>query len=443
MEVEELLNKLGQKKLFQEYKTYSLLEKEELQNQLLSFDHKDMESQRQSFFQKIQKEHEVKPLLKSDHFSEGYRDQGIDSLERAEVAVVVLAGGMASRLNHTHSKGMFKISMVKQKSLFQLLCEKTLAAQKKYGKIFYLSIMTSNNNHEETVEYFRDNKYFGLDKKQVDFFIQRSLPFLDDNGDFVMEKRGKIAAGPDGNGCVFNNLKNSSILKKYEKNNIKYMSIIPIDNPLADPFDEVFLGYHKSKRSAVSLIAIEKDDDKLSMGVIAKDEKDNIKVIEYMHLSATEKRNYLYLNTGIFLVTLDFIKNNNFIFPIHNVRKTIKKYVDKREGKENIWKGEKFIFDILDYCSAEDAFCSNSICSNVICFSKNRCYAPLKNGDPSSLEYVQRAIYEKDKLVFSEITGKKPEDRSFELAADFHYPTKRIFEKWRGSSLPKSSYVEP
>ena len=145
------------------------------------------------------------------------------------------------------------------------------------------------------------------------------------------------------------------------------------------------------------------------------------------------------------------------MLPFHFVKKTVKIFVDNETTERELWKGEKFIFDILDYCKAgvdlplkinlnsansksfEDKFSG----MNVICFEKSRCYSPLKNfSGRDSIEDVQEALYQKDRRVFSEITGKDPSNKMFELSLDFHYPSDETIKKWRGCDLPQSSYVE-
>ena len=109
-----------------------------------------------------------------------------------------------------------------------------------------------------------------------------------------------------------------------------------------------------------------------------------------------------------------------------------------------VWKSEKYIFDILDYCSAEKRNSNNNYRASVISFSKNDCYAPLKNFEGKySVSYVQEALYQKDRKILYNITGKEQPSIFFELAIDFHYPTDDIKSKWKGRVISKSSYVEP
>jgi UDP-N-acetylglucosamine/UDP-N-acetylgalactosamine diphosphorylase len=71
------------------------------------------------------------------------------------VGCILIAGGQGSRLRFNGPKGMYPISPIKNKSLFQLFAEKTLAAGLQVGKMLRLAIMTSPYNHEETMRYFQ------------------------------------------------------------------------------------------------------------------------------------------------------------------------------------------------------------------------------------------------------------------------------------------------
>jgi UDP-N-acetylglucosamine/UDP-N-acetylgalactosamine diphosphorylase len=129
-----------------------------------------------------------------------YRDSGLELLRQGKVGCLVVAGGQGTRLGHDGPKGEVARLCHPPKSLFQLLAEKTLAASKQAGRPLSLAIMTSPLNHKQTVTFFRQHDYFGLNAAQIDFFQQEMLPLLDQKGDLFLEERGKIAEGPDGNG---------------------------------------------------------------------------------------------------------------------------------------------------------------------------------------------------------------------------------------------------
>ncbi|KPK32636.1 MAG: hypothetical protein AMS24_03705 [Chlamydiae bacterium SM23_39] len=317
-----------------------------------TFNKKKLEKQLLSFHKKENKIFQITPLDNCQNYSKEYEKKGTESIKKGEVAFIILSGGMGSRLGVKYPKGFFKIN---KKTLFEHIFDKIKKEEEKYKKKLFVSLMTSTKNNEEIIQFFNKKNFFGLKKDQIDFFMQEDLPFLDENGQWVFENK-KILYGPDGNGSFFEVFKKSYLLKKYKNKNIKYLIISFIDNPIFNPFDNILIGFHRSHQKDLSIISIKREKEK-NMGALIH-ENGRIKILEYFNIEDIKK--YKYLNTGIFCINLDFIEKNNFDIPYNHVRKTLK------NGK-NIYKTEKFIFDILNYAS-----------SSTICYPKDLCFCPLK-----------------------------------------------------------------
>jgi UDP-N-acetylglucosamine/UDP-N-acetylgalactosamine diphosphorylase len=97
--------------------------------------------------------------------------------------------------------------------------------------------MTSSSNHTIIEDYLVQNRYFGLKKNQIHLFKQDNAPFVDDQGNWIIDGSGNIASGPDGNGHALRKLMKSGIGAEWKKQGIESLIVLPIDNPLADPFD--------------------------------------------------------------------------------------------------------------------------------------------------------------------------------------------------------------
>ena len=91
---------------------------------------------------------------------------GLEKIKKGRVTCVILAGGMGSRLGYNHPKGMYNIGLPSQKSIFQILAERFLKAQMLAHETDKLTascqkckliIMTSKDNHHETVKFFKDH----------------------------------------------------------------------------------------------------------------------------------------------------------------------------------------------------------------------------------------------------------------------------------------------
>src|SRR5687767_9769963 len=71
---------------------------------------------------------------------------GIQLLQEGAVGTLLIAGGQGTRLKLNGPKGMFPVTVIRKKTLFQLFAEKTVAASKQAGKLLPLAIMTSPIN---------------------------------------------------------------------------------------------------------------------------------------------------------------------------------------------------------------------------------------------------------------------------------------------------------
>lgn len=321
-----------------------------------------------------------------------------------KVGCIVLAGGDGSRLGWKGPKGTFPLSLIKQKTLFQILAEKIEAASLAFGCKLPIAIMTSPLNRFATQQALPD--YFEI-------FEQEMSPLLDLKGNLLEEKR------PNGNGDVLKLFYQSGIYTKWKARGIKYIQVIFIDNPLAEPYDPNQIGIHYKTGSEVSIKAIEKSDPNEKVGVIGNVEG-KLQVVEY---SQNPPKSWKIANTGLFCFSMDFIeKSKNLILPTYRVKKTI--------NNTPVYKTESFLFDILFHVSKAE----------VILYERGKTFAPLK--EPSDVEFVQKALLDRDRNIFQQLTGHFPENIVFELSASFHYPTKKIIEKWKNRPHPGSAYLE-
>lgn len=384
------------------------------QLQLLTGIHRLSAEELQSFWEQIQKYgpflakrqkelivHFEKPSF-SEHFpcrnfeksgnSQDYL-KGEALIRDGKVGCLILAGGQGTRLGIDGPKGMIPVTPLTGKSLFQLFCERTKAVSSKSGKDLPLCLMTSTLNHAQTIGFFEKHGYFGLDPSQLSFFVQGMLPFLDDRGQWLLEKPGKIAEGPDGNGHALHLFFETGIWEKWSKAGIEYLNVIFVDNALADPFDPEFVGFTARTGAEAALKAVERSSLNEKMGVLAE-KNGKLKVIEYSEIPS-ENSAFTLCSTGMFCISMRFIQHlcqdAKAEFPLHLARKTAKVLLSTANGSiqesVNIWKCERFIFDLLDFVKSSAVF----VCP------REKVYAPLKNatGD-KSLETVKKALLQQD-----------------------------------------------
>ena len=358
---------------------------------------------------------------------------GEEALAQGKCACVILAGGQGSRFGCVGPKGCIPISPVKNKTLFALLAEKIRAASKQFGRPLRAAIMTSPLNHEETKNYFIKNKFFGLQKDQVTFFSQELWPVLDFSGNLFLEDSENIACGPNGNATVWRLLIKENIIGRWSSNDgVEYINVVPVDNPLALPFDSELLGFQIRNQSDLVIKASYKRADQNNVGVVVK-RNGKIGVVEYSEMSQSSASQVI-ANLGLYSFSLPFVIENAFYdVPLHKAKKVAKKegFIPK---EPNCWKFEEFIFDIFP----------NAKSYNVLLYNQDSIFAPLKNLSGSdSIDSVKRALLRHDREVYSNVTGVRTSgDAYFELASDFYYPTKDLLTRWRGVKLPDREYIE-
>ncbi|MGE3954097.1 MAG: UTP--glucose-1-phosphate uridylyltransferase [Parachlamydiales bacterium] len=272
------------------------------------------------------------------------RQLGQTLLAEGKMGCIVLAGGEGSRLGAGRPKGT--IAVAGDKSLFELIAQRTRGP---------LAIMTSPGNHEATVHFFEEHSYFGL--KEVSFFQQRELPLLTPAGaPFIRE--GRIAMGPNGNGEVMRQFCGCGLWESWERQGVEYLSIVPIDNPLADPFDPELLGFSHRMGNDLTLKSIFAEESRHSVGILAK-EGERLSVIEYSELAGEVPKGAL-ANLSLYCVSMAHAKGvSTKELPLHMV-------------KRGHWKFETFIFDLWDH-------------GEVLVYPKATCFAPLKTAEDLQL----------------------------------------------------------
>ncbi|MFA6501196.1 MAG: UTP--glucose-1-phosphate uridylyltransferase [Parachlamydiales bacterium] len=376
-DIKDVLRKNNQKKLADELEKLSFNQKRELIKDIFCLDQIVLKKQKIFFSKKGEAglnktsfEKDSIPYEKENRADIKDLKNGKKVLASSEAACIIMAAGQGSRLGFLGPKGLFEIN---KKSLFEHHFEKIIKKQNELNTKLYVSIMTSHLNHDLIYSFLDEKKYFGLEKDQIDFFIQKKAPFLDEKGNWIIDESGSLLQAPDGNGSIFKSFSEADILKKYLNKKIKYISIIPIDNPLCDPFDEKLIGFHKKTKSDVTIKCIERKDQNEKKGAIVS-RSGKIKIIEYIYLDPNLK--YKFSNTGIYLLNLSFIdkiKNNNLNY----------QFVLKRiENDKDIfaYKSESFIFDSFEF--------SDKI--NILVDEKQKFYAPLK--EKSDISYIENLL---------------------------------------------------
>ena len=327
------------------------------------------------------------------------RALGEAALRRGEVAALLVAGGQGSRLGFDKPKGMFPIGPVSNATLFQFHAERVLALSRRFGKAIPLLVMTSPATHADTEDFFREKSYFGLEKSDVSFFQQGTMPALDlATGKLLLEAPGKLFLSPNGHGGTITALAETGLLPEIAARGVKHVFYFQVDNPLVKICDPGFLGRHIATHSEASSKVVFKEKPEEKVGVLAViDGKCGI--LEYSDLpidmaSEREPDGTLRFRAGspaIHIFSVPFLKRvtaRDSGLSFHLAKKKVE-YFDPASGRtvkpdtENALKFEKFVFDALPM--AERWL--------TVATARAEEFAPLKNATGAdSVEEVKRAI---------------------------------------------------
>ncbi len=185
-EIKKKLEKYGQEHLLMFYDKMNLEEQKQLLNKIENIDFELMENLYKNANQVPDLKKEIiepveyveKAKLTSAE-KNMFEQKGIEAIRKGKYAVVTMAGGQGTRLGHKGPKGTYDLGLDSQKSIFELLCEGIKKAMFKYETIIPWYIMTSEENNNQTIQFFEEHNYFGYPKEAVHFFKQGQLPMLD------------------------------------------------------------------------------------------------------------------------------------------------------------------------------------------------------------------------------------------------------------------------
>jgi UDP-N-acetylglucosamine/UDP-N-acetylgalactosamine diphosphorylase len=244
-----------------------------------------------------------------------------------------------------------------------------------------LYIMTSEKNHKDTTEFFKEKSYFGYAPEYVHFFIQDMAPSVDFNGKILMESKSKISISPNGNGGWFSSLVRAGLLDKIKANGVEWINVFAVDNVLQRIADPGFIGavIKSGLQSGGKVVSKASPDEKV--GVLCL-EDGMPSIVEYYEMTE-EMRTLLDENGELaykYGVILNYLFNVEKLeeicdrkMPVHVVDKKIPFMNEKGElVKPTEPNGHKFETLVLDMVHMQDS----CLAYEVI---REKEFAPVKN----------------------------------------------------------------
>ncbi|TFK19969.1 UDP-N-acetylglucosamine diphosphorylase [Coprinopsis marcescibilis] len=399
--------------------------------------------------------------------AEEWKKIGLQAIARNEVGVLLMAGGQGTRLGSSAPKGCYDIGLPSHKSLFQYQAERLArlqeVASQEAGKptgsvVIPWYIMTSGPTRPETEQFFKKNKYFGLDPKNVIFFEQGTLPCLTMEGKVILETPSRVAVAPDGNGGLYAATRSplspqdpsKTVLSDLADRNILYVHAYCVDNCLVRVADPVFLGYSIGKGAECAAKVVPKTQPTESVGVVAC-RGSKFSVVEYSEISKeqAERRDpetgELTFRAGNianhFYTTafLDRVQQFEDDLAFHIARKKIP-HTDLETGefikpsKPNGMKLELFVFDVFPFT---ERFA-------VLEVDRSEEFSPLKNApgtgsdDPES---SRRDLLAQHKRFLESAGAKVATGVEIEISPLVSYSGEGL-DSIKGKTFSKSGIVE-
>ncbi len=313
--------------------------------------------------------------------SESYEKTGLEALRAGKVAAVLLAGGQGTRLGFDKPKGMFNIGVSRELYIFECLISNLMDVVKQTGTWIPLYIMTSEKNHDDTVEFFEKMGYFGYNSEFVRFFIQDMAPSVDFNGKIYMEDKGRISMSPNGNGGWFSSLLRAGLMEDIKEKGVEWLNVFAVDNVLQRIADPLFIGAVIESGMQSGSKVVSKADPDERVGVLCL-EDGMPSIVEYYEMT-DEMRTLRDENGDLsyrFGVILNYLFNVEKLLeisgkklPVHIVDKKIPYMNENGEmispEKPN---GHKFETLVLDMVHMQDSCLAYEVV-------RNREFAPVKN----------------------------------------------------------------
>jgi UTP--glucose-1-phosphate uridylyltransferase len=194
--------------------------------------------------------HEIAPLPASGPERERLEELGRVALQEGRVALVVLAGGMATRMG-----GVVKalVEALPGKTFLDLRLREIDALQRTYGTAPPLWLMTSHS----TDEPIRDALGAHLDGERVGAFSQFLSLRLTPEGGLYLDAQGRPSEHAPGHGDLPEALKKSGLLTRFVERGGRVVMVTNLDN-VGGTLDPAIIGWHINHGQPITSEVVEK-----------------------------------------------------------------------------------------------------------------------------------------------------------------------------------------
>ena len=399
-EIKRTLKKYGQEHLLNFYETLDERKQDQLLEQIENIDFELISS----LYNKTKDgnkndDADIEPIDYIDKYKlngdyKYYEEIGEKAIRAGKLAVVTMAGGQGTRLGHDGPKGTYDIGLESHKSLFELLCDYIKEQANKYNVQIPWFIMTSKENNQATVDFFKQNKFFGYEKN-IFFFVQGQLPMIDTEGKILIGEDYLIKEAADGHGGVYESLVKSKMVEKMKQLGIEWVFIGGVDNCLVKMVDPVLMGIAIDKGVTAAGKSVVKANPHEKVGAFCR-KNGKPSVVEYSEITdemaeATDENGELLYGESHILCNLFSIsaieRMGSNPLPYHSAFKKAT-YIDKEGNKivptsPNAYKFEAFLFDAFG--EVDDMA--------ILRVKREEEFAPVKNAEGVDSPETARKLY--------------------------------------------------
>ena len=222
------------------------------------------------------------------------------------------------------SKGTYNIGESKDLYIFECLVQNLMDVVNQTETWIPLAIMTSDINYEDTVDFFKDNKYFGYNADYIYFFVQEMAPATDYEGKIYLQEKGYPAMSPNGNGGWFTSFVNAGLLNEFSKLGVEWMNVFAVDNVLQRIADPCFVGATVLSGCVSSAKVVSKATPEEKVGLLCL-EDGRPSIVEYYEMTdemmySKDENGELLYNYGVIL---------NYLFRVDELERIMQQQIGR------------------------------------------------------------------------------------------------------------------
>lgn len=367
-QAKEKLARYGQEHVLKYYGELSPQEQQELLAQIAATDMSILSACKHR--EELTKKGEITPLAAMElpeiqENEKSFTDTGLEAIRAGKVGAVLLAGGMGTRLGSDNPKGMYNVGLTRELYIFECLINNLMDVVRQADRWIHLFVMTSDKNHEATVNFMQERDYFGYSAEYIHFFRQEMAAATDYAGKIYMEAKNRMALSPNGNGGWFISLQRNGLVDLIHEKGIEWLNVFAVDNVLQRIADPCFVGATLQRGCAVGAKVVRKNAPDEGVGVMCL-EDGSPSIVEYYELTedlmnAKNEKGEPAYNFGVILNYLFREKDLEELMasnmPLHIVEKKIPCLNEAGElikpEAPNGYKYESLVLDMihqLDSC---------------------------------------------------------------------------------------------